>query len=608
MCAAALAAAISLAQELPRWVAGFDYTPEYAWRNLSHRPGENGASTDELRARQPFVLYELGRNITRRNFRVAEGAMTNAGRTDIPQYGTAEPARRTFRLVGEDAAGCQGCHSTPPGQPGFGAAIGSTSPAGRRTTHMFGVGLVEMIGQQIRAEIARVCRLDPAAFVTRERARRGCRLRIPSAPGQGAIDFGDFQPDAFGVPQVNATLRIWFVNAEGRPVAVSGLDDSAAAGFDFAVNLMGWGRGRLELPSGATVPMGGEASTIREIFASAARQHMGLMTADPVLRGAGAGITSWSSGGYVGGRAGTSALGAQQWDFGVARGSAALTAPSAGGGNRGLSQGDLDAAEFFLLHLPAPHRVASRGASAGARVFNAIGCAGCHVPNWHVSAADPLWGHPGDRRLFHLETHDTSDGGMAGSLVRTMEYAGDLWRPRLQAVEVTGIYSDFKSWDIGPRFHEQRYDGSVQREHRTAPLWGIGSQNGFGHTGEFATLDAVITAHAGKALQARRHYQALSRGQQQALRQFLDSLILYHPQEIPADVDGDGVISERFASCGQVVGYERFDARLLFDCPLEWQVGPALVDWNGLAVPTLRLLNQTSAFRRAPGQASGGRK
>ena len=40
---------------------------------------------------------------------------------------------------------------------------------------------------------------------------------------------------------------------------------------------------------------------------------------------------------------------------------------------------------------------------------------------------------------------------------------------------VEGIFADFKRHDLGPAFHERNFDGSIQKEFVTEPLWGVGS-------------------------------------------------------------------------------------------------------------------------------------
>src|SRR6202030_4386760 len=55
-----------------------------------------------------------------------------------------------------------------------------------------------------------------------------------------------------------------------------------------------------------------------------------------------------------------------------------------------ISEGDLDVVEWYLLNHPAPtRRRPSRDTAAGEKLFHQIGCATCHVPDWHLFAYNP---------------------------------------------------------------------------------------------------------------------------------------------------------------------------------------------------------------------------
>lgn len=168
--------------------------------------------------------------------------------------------------------------------------------------------------------------------------------------------------------------------------------------------------------------------------------------------------------------------------------------------------------------------------------------------------------------------------------------------PRGDAFLVEGIYTDFKHWDLGPEFHERRFDGTLQRVHRTAPLWGVGSTAPYGHSGRFETLDRAIAAHGGAAAAEARRYRRLAPEKRRSLVEFLRSLVLYATDEVPADVDGDGVAAASFRVAGQEVGYERFDARFLFrEAPryrlLHWSADP-----RGRRRPLALMENVTAAY------------
>jgi len=59
---------------------------------------------------------------------------------------------------------------------------------------------------------------------------------------------------------------------------------------------------------------------------------------------------------------------------------------------------------------------------------------------------------------------------------------------------------------------------------RTAPLWGVRFRNRLMHDGASTTLRDAVVRHSGEALEVSRHFQRLSRSDQEALLDFLASL------------------------------------------------------------------------------------
>jgi hypothetical protein len=527
--------------------------------------------TAHLRAEDPFLLYQLGRELVQRQYTLDLGALGQSGELTVPLYVRRGPASSApvARFARGHATSCGACHSVPYREPGVGQTIASTSGSGRSTTHFYGGGLVEMLGLQVRAEILDRYDRDRDGLLQRAEIAAPSPVRIVPAPGAAAVDYGDLSPGADGVPRLDTVFRVWFVDAAGAVVPdVFGFGDPRVAALDLAMQPFGWGRGRRGLPDGRSVAEGGEAATLREIAAFAADVHMGLQAFDPGhLR---------SDGGY-GGVAGVSLHGALQFDFGLIpdRGATrdaagiSLDDPDRDGHVSELTAGDLDAIEFYLLHAPQPVLPVGAEADAGKAVLREIGCTRCHVERWLLPARDPERGFAGDRRLFRFEAEVRLSAGGAGEPVgRLIPSVGDRsGEPAGGPVAIEGVYSDFKHWDIGPAFHERRFDGTLQREHRTAPLWGVGSGAPYGHSGGFPSLDGVIAAHAGAAAAEAAAYRELSAAPREVLLAYLRSLVLYVTDEIPADVDGDGERAETFEVAGREVGPERFDARWLFREP-----------------------------------------
>lgn len=130
---------------------------------------------------------------------------------------------------------------------------------------------------------------------------------------------------------------------------------------------------------------------------------------------------------------------------------------------------------------------------------------------------------------------------------------------------MTGIYSDFRHHDLGERFYEYHYvDGRlwVIRRFRTPPLWGVGSTAPCGHDGRSSTLDEVIRRHSGAAATSA-HLGLPSEGRRAVLA-FLRSLVLYQPDTLAADIDGDDRIADTFRRGEHPLGPERFNPELPF--------------------------------------------
>ena len=67
------------------------------------------------------------------------------------------------------------------------------------------------------------------------------------------------------------------------------------------------------------------------------------------------------------------------------------------------------------------------------------------------------------------------------------------------------IFSDLKRHDLGPELPRAQFDGTIESQFVTEPLWGVGSTAPYGHDGRSPTLEAVILRHGGEAQQPRDH-------------------------------------------------------------------------------------------------------
>jgi Di-haem oxidoreductase, putative peroxidase len=199
----------------------------------------------------------------------------------------------------------------------------------------------------------------------------------------------------------------------------------------------------------------------------------------------------------------------------------------------------VDFMEFYLLNYfkPATYEQ-TRKVMAGRETFEEIGCAQCHIPDLQIQR---------DRRVADVETvYDTEHGimnnlfGTATGLFTPQDDGSGfptLKRRSLQPFLVKNIFTDFKRHDLGPNFHERNYDGTMQTKFLTTPLWGVGSTAPYGHDGRSINLNEVILRHGGEALAARNAFAELSSGEQAKLFEFLNSLVLFPPDDTATNLD-----------------------------------------------------------------------
>jgi hypothetical protein len=370
--------------------------------------------------------------------------------------------------------------------------------------------------------------------------------------------------------------------------------DEGVAGYNFEVQALGWGHGHGTLS--AKRPIRG---TLRAFSAEAFDVHADLQACDPTLNTEPQGD----------GLALCSLAGARQFFNGRTRDRGrtrdalgrSLDDPDRDGVLEEISAGDLDLIEWYQLNHPAPAEEASTPMrERGRKVFQQLSCTRCHVPDWHLEAARPEAADYtqrtlGDRRFMALEVAAEARGGeLRGRLRRlTKPFAqGEL--PRREAFTIRGVYSDFAHHDLGPAFHQIQFDGSLITHFKTAPLWGVATTAPYGHDGASLDLESAIRRHGGEAQAESRGFAALPEEDRQALLAFLRGLVLYSVDDLPCDVDGDGLISESFQVAGQDTGIERLNPEWLFRVPgrIEgWTTNP-----NGVRIKSLALTNLAAAY------------
>lgn len=283
---------------------------------------------------------------------------------------------------------------------------------------------------------------------------------------------------------------------------------------------------------------------MREFIVGALKAEMGLEAVDPDLAAAAAGKDVVTPAGMR--LSGTT----DQIDAPPAADT--FADPDGDGVTHEIPEAAVDHLEFYLLNYFKPglyrQTVATR---AGHEAFDRVRCGTCHVPNLTIQK---------DRRVADVETvYDPAkaifNGLFATATARLTAVADGSGYPAVkqpsgQPFVVKNIFADFKRHDLGPAFHEKNFDGTVTTQFMTEPLWGVGSTSPYGHDGRSINLREVILRHGGEAKASRDAFAALPEVGQEVLIQFLESLVLFPPDDTASNLDGGNASAPHYPQNG----------------------------------------------------------
>jgi mono/diheme cytochrome c family protein len=437
-------------------------------------------SSSFIIARDPFRAIRRGRQLFNRKFTRQQGVgpIVGDGAGDI---------NTTLAIGAGLSDSCAGCHGLPRGSAGFGGGV-VTRPDGRNAPHLFGLGLREMLGDEITAEL-RARRVE-AILIARQSRSRVVRPMV----GKG-IDFGEITANPDGTIDVSG---------------VKGVDPDLRVRPFFAH---------------------GGAFSIRDFIVGALQNEMGMQAVDPDLAQAVAGQRVVTPAGMV--------LDGSLDKLDPPPAVLPGDDPDGDGVVNEVPEAVIDFMEFYLLNYFKPGHGEQNDVTANGReIFDRVGCASCHIANLQVQR---------DRRVADVETgYDPENGifnnlfAMATPLFESVDDSSGFYavkQPALKPFLVRDIFTDFKRHDLGPGFHERDYDGTLRKEFMTLPLWGVGSTPPYGHDGRSMTLNDVILRHGGEARSARDAYAALGRLDRQDMLAFLNSLILFPPDHTASNLN-----------------------------------------------------------------------
>jgi hypothetical protein len=431
--------------------------------------------------RDPFRSIRRGRQLFQRKFTIAQGAGPRT-RDGIHDDINGDPSPGAG-LVDS----CAGCHGRPRGSAGFGGDV-FTRPDSRDAPHLFGLGLQEMLADEITTDLRAIRR-----EAIRSAARGGRSVTLPLQ--SKGLRYGRISASPAGVVDTSQ---------------VEGVDPDLRVRPFFA--------------------QGGEFS-IRGFSVGAFNDEMGLESPDQDLHTA-------SSGGRVVTPAGLVLDGSL--DRIQVPATASETSDEDGDGKvNEMPVALIDHMEFYLLNYFKPAKSRETYTSrVGRSVFMASGCASCHVPDLRIER---------DRRVADVETgFDPVRGrfnrlfATATGLVNPVDDGSGLpalKKPLRGSFVVRDFFADLKRHDLGPAFHERNFDGTIRTHFMTEPLWGVGSTPPYGHDGRSINLMEVILRHGGEAKGSRDRFAALSPAMQESLIAFLETLVLFPPDDTASNLD-----------------------------------------------------------------------
>jgi hypothetical protein len=431
-------------------------------------------------ARDPFRAIRRGRQLFQRKYTRAQG--------HGPVFGDGAGDIEKDLAIGAGLVdSCAGCHGRPRGSAGAGGDV-ATRPDSRDAPHLFGLGLKEMLADEITTDL-RAIRTSALA----EAQQRG--RPVERALRSKGISYGritahpDGTVDTSKVEGVDPDLRVRPFFAHGGTISIR---EFAVGAWDAEMGmqavdsdlLLAAGGGRITTPSGMVLD-----GSLDELESPRAKNDADDVDQD--------------------------------------------------GLSNEIPTSLVDFMEFYLLnYFKAGTGELNAHTAAGRQHFKAIGCTGCHVPNLTISR---------DRRVADVETAFDPAKGVFNRLFATATGLFDevddgsgfpfLKVPKGGPFVVRNIFTDFKRHDLGPAFHERDYDGTLRTRHLTTALWGVATTGPYGHDGRSVNLTEAILRHGGEAQAARDAFAALPPGSRGELLAFLNSLVLFPPDDTASNLD-----------------------------------------------------------------------
>src|SRR5215475_2947844 len=162
-------------------------------------------------ARDPFRAIRRGRQLFQRKFAVRQGFG--------PRVQDGEGDMSSVLALGAGLVdSCAGCHGRPRGAAGFGGDV-VTRPDSRNAPHLFGLGLKEMLADEITADLRAI--RDQAMNTARHNGQPVTVALVTKGVSFGSMTANpDGSVDTSQVQGVNPDLRIRPFFAHGQTISI----------------------------------------------------------------------------------------------------------------------------------------------------------------------------------------------------------------------------------------------------------------------------------------------------------------------------------------------------------------------------------------------------
>jgi len=436
-----------------------------------------------LIARDPARAVRRGRQLFQRKFTMEQGLGPRLN------FNSSGDIMVTPQLGAGAGDSCAACHGRPRGSAGFGGDVVSR-PDSRSSPHLFGIGIREMLADEMTHDLRAVRQFDAVLA-----AMIGAPVALPLA--SKGISFGwikalpDGTFDTSLVQGVNADLRV-------RPFFADGREFSLRA---FAI--------------------------------TAFNDELGMQAADPVVCAASDpthAVAVTTPGGLV-------------LDPALDTIGRPATCSATDDVDHDLVTNEIDPAlidymETYLLNYfrPGTGKETARSAQ-GRALMDSSGCTSCHVADFTVDH---------DRRVADVDVRYDETRGTFNHLFATARtlfttiHDGAAYPklvPTRDSFVVHDLFTDFKRHDLGAQFAERNYDGTLHTMFMTTALWGVGTKSPYGHDGRSANLEEVILRHGGEAQPSRDAFAALDDDSRHQLIEFLQTLVLFPPDDTASNLN-----------------------------------------------------------------------